>query len=63
MLSATLYQQQSDLQQAVSFAERSESILAGTDEYEWQSRIYGFLATQYRLLKLYTNQRNMRKKP
>lgn len=49
MLSATLYQQQSDLQQAVSFAERSESILAGTDEYEWQSRIYGFLATQYRL--------------
>ncbi|SIT97927.1 AraC-type DNA-binding protein [Epilithonimonas bovis DSM 19482] len=53
MLSATLYQQQSDLQKAVSFAERSESIFAGTDEYEWQSRIYGFLATQYRLLKLY----------
>lgn len=53
MLSATLYQQTGDLSNAVVFAEKAEHIAAQTEDYNWQARVAGFLAGQYRWLKLY----------
>lgn len=53
MLSASLYQQQGDREKAIEYALRSENIIRGTDNYVWQSRVYGFLTTQYRFLGLY----------
>lgn len=53
MLSATLYQQTGDLTNAVVFAEKAEHIAAQTEDYNWQARVAGFLAGQYRWLKLY----------
>src|SRR5690606_21518293 len=53
MLSASLHQQSGDLKKAIDFALRSEKLLSQTNEYIWTSRVYGFLATQYRLSGLY----------
>lgn len=53
MLSATLYQQAGDLTNAVVFAEKAEHIAAQSENYNWQARVAGFLAGQYRWLKLY----------
>ncbi|MCT4303849.1 helix-turn-helix domain-containing protein [Elizabethkingia anophelis] len=55
MLSATLYQQSGDLKKAIQYALKSEEIINNTDNELWKARIYGFLATQYRILKLYKN--------
>ncbi|MDQ1161805.1 AraC-like DNA-binding protein [Chryseobacterium sp. SORGH_AS 447] len=53
MLSASLYQQSGDVEKAVAYAERSAGIIEGAGNPAWESRVYGFLATQYRILKLY----------
>ncbi len=54
MLSASLYQQSGDLNTAIDFALKSEKIITQTQDYVWISRVYGFLATQYRLIGLYS---------
>ncbi|MCH5718594.1 tetratricopeptide repeat protein [Niabella hibiscisoli] len=53
MLSATLYQQQQQLEKATQTAEQAFDIIIPTDHVDWQVRICGFLATQYRTLRLY----------
>lgn len=53
MLSASLYQQSGDLKKAIEFALKSEKIITKTDDYVWISRVYGFLATEYRLSGLF----------
>jgi len=53
MLSASLLQQTGDLSRAVDYAEKAQEIVIKTNDYNWQARIAGFLASQYRLLKLY----------
>ncbi|MBL7705316.1 MAG: helix-turn-helix domain-containing protein [Taibaiella sp.] len=53
MLSATLYQQTGDLSNAVVFAEKAQKLARQTDDYNWQARVAGFLASQYRGLRLY----------
>lgn len=52
MLSASLYQQKYDFKNSVAYALKAEKIIEPTNEYIWKSRVHGFLATQYRLLKL-----------
>ncbi|ROH97690.1 AraC family transcriptional regulator [Chryseobacterium daecheongense] len=53
MLTASLYQQSGDIEKSVNYALRSEQIVEGTEDDVWKAKIYGFLATQYRFLKLY----------
>ncbi len=53
MLSASLYQQAGEVEKAVSYAIRSADIIDHTGNPTWEARVYGFLATQYRILKLY----------
>ncbi len=53
MLSASLYQQAGDVEKAVAYAGRSADIIEGVGNPAWEARVYGFLATQYRILKLY----------
>lgn len=54
MLSATLYQQKGKYGKSVDFALKAENIVDKTDNVSWKARISGFLATQYRILKLYS---------
>ncbi|TYO92266.1 hypothetical protein LX74_01932 [Elizabethkingia miricola] len=54
LLIATLYQQKNNIEKAISYAEKAEDIVEYTDDYAWQARVYGFLASQYRLIKLYS---------
>lgn len=53
MLSATLYQQKGKFTKAVDYALSAEQAIDKTDNITWKTRIYGFLASQYRMLKLY----------
>lgn len=53
MLSATLLQNASDPKRAANYAEMAQEIVAKTNDYNWQARVAGFLATQYRLMKIY----------
>ncbi|MDF2931503.1 MAG: hypothetical protein K0R36_834 [Chryseobacterium sp.] len=53
MLSATLYQQKGKFTKAVDYALSAEKVIDKTDNITWKTRIYGFLASQYRMLKLY----------
>jgi len=53
MLSASLLQQSGEIKDAVGYALKAEQILTDTDEYVWKAKISGFLATQYRHLKLF----------
>ncbi len=53
MLSASLYQQAGEVEKAVTYAEKSAGIIEGTGNPSWEARVYGFLATQYRILKLF----------
>jgi len=53
LLIATLYQQKNDMDKAISYAEKADEIIRSTDDYAWQTRVNGFLASQYRFLKLY----------
>jgi len=58
MLSATLHQQTGDMKKAVDYALKAEQIAVGSDDFLWQSRIYGFLSSQYRNLGLYSESKN-----
>lgn len=53
MLTASLYNQASDQTHAVEYGEKAYSIVTQTEDYNWQTRVAGFLSSQYRLLKLY----------
>ncbi|ATL41988.1 tetratricopeptide repeat protein [Elizabethkingia sp. HX WHF] len=57
LLIATLYQQKNDMDKAISYAEKADEIIKITDDYAWQTRVNGFLASQYRFLKLYDKSR------
>lgn len=52
MLSASLLQQSGEIKRAVNYALQAEQILKDGDDYAWKAKISGFLATQYRHLKL-----------
>lgn len=52
MLSASLLQQVGEITKAVEFASKAETIIKNTEDYIWKSKISGFLASQYRQLKL-----------
>ncbi len=62
LLIATLYQQKNDMDKAISYAEKADEIIKNTDDYAWQTRVNGFLASQYRFLKLYDKSRYYSKK-
>lgn len=53
MLTATLYQNSGDLKNAIEFALKAEEIISKTDSDVGKVRVYGFLATRYRILKLF----------
>ncbi|KIA88773.1 helix-turn-helix domain-containing protein [Kaistella jeonii] len=53
MLSASLYKQSGEVKKSVDYALRAGEIIQQTDNYNWQAKVYGFLATEYRRLKLY----------
>lgn len=53
MLSASLLQQSGDIKKAVGFAVKAGEILKNTDEFVWKAKVSGFLASQYRHLKLF----------
>lgn len=53
MLSASLYKQAGEVKKSIEFAVKSGEIIAETDNYAWKAKVYGFLATEYRALKLY----------
>ena len=55
MLTASLYKQAGEVKKSVDYALRAGEIIQKTDNYNWQSKVYGFLATEYRKLKLYDN--------
>ncbi|KUY30272.1 AraC family transcriptional regulator [Elizabethkingia ursingii] len=57
MLSATLYQQTHDLKRSVDYALRAEKIIEQTNDASWNTRVLGFLSTQYRLLGLFDRSR------
>ncbi|MEL5903034.1 helix-turn-helix domain-containing protein [Elizabethkingia anophelis] len=57
LLIATLYQQKNDMDKAIAYAEKADEIIKNTDDYAWQTRVNGFLASQYRFLKLYDKSR------
>ncbi|MBF8455607.1 helix-turn-helix domain-containing protein [Kaistella sp. G5-32] len=57
MLSASLYKQSGEVKKSVDYALRAGEIIQQTDNYNWQAKVYGFLATEYRRLKLYDNSR------
>ena len=53
MLSASLHKQSGDVMKSIDYALQSGEIIAQTDNYSWQAKVYGFLATEYRILKLH----------
>lgn len=57
MLSASLYKQAGEVKKSIEYALKSGEIIGQTDNYQWQAKVYGFLATQYRMLKLYNSSR------
>lgn len=57
MLSATLYQQTHDLKRSVDYALKAERIIEQTNDASWNTRVLGFLSTQYRLLGLFDKSR------
>ncbi|WP_435221229.1 helix-turn-helix domain-containing protein [Niabella hirudinis] len=58
MLSASIYEVKEDPQQAVAYAERAYKLIRSTDDNIYQVTICGFLAGQYRNLKLYDRSRH-----
>ena len=52
MLSASIYQNAGDLKKAVEYALLAEKQIENTNDFVWKARVNGFLATQYRFLKL-----------
>lgn len=53
MLSATLYEQSGEVQKAIDQALRSGEVIEKTDNAAWQAKVFGFLASKYRMLRLY----------
>ncbi|MBL3547282.1 AraC family transcriptional regulator [Chryseobacterium sp. KMC2] len=53
MLSATLLQEAGDVKKAVDYAIKAEEICEKSKDHVQTAEIYGFLATQFRKLKLY----------
>ena len=53
MLSSSLYQQKGDLANSIQTAEKAYLTAEKNKIYEWQARISGFLATQYRIMEMY----------
>lgn len=58
MLSATLLKQSGAVKESVDYALRSAAILEDTDQYLWQAKVNGFLASQYRMLSLYNRSKH-----
>ncbi|TYR36542.1 AraC family transcriptional regulator [Sphingobacterium phlebotomi] len=54
MLTATLYQQKGEIIKSIEYAIKAEKMIDRTDDVNWKTRIYGFLATQYRIARLFT---------
>lgn len=54
MLTASLYQQRAETIKSIEYALKAEKIVNDTDEMNWKARVYGFLATQYRIARLFT---------
>ncbi|WP_407483857.1 tetratricopeptide repeat protein [Elizabethkingia meningoseptica] len=55
LIKAILHQRSGDLNKAVEHALKAEEILNKTDDILVKANVYGFLATQYRILKLYSH--------
>ncbi|MCT4135900.1 hypothetical protein HZP64_01305 [Elizabethkingia anophelis] len=55
MLSAQLYQRSGDIGKGIEYALKAEEVIAPTNIFEWKARVYIFLASQYRILKLYNH--------
>lgn len=53
MLSAALLQEAGEVKKAVDYASKAEEICENSNDHVQSAEIYGFLATQYRRLKLY----------
>jgi len=53
MLSASLLQQSGDIKKAIGYAVTAQQISNESDDLIWKAKISGFLATQYRQLKLF----------
>ncbi len=53
MLSATLYAQKGEFEKSLSFGVRSQNIIESTNNIIWKARVYGFLATHYRFVGLF----------
>ncbi|WER14059.1 tetratricopeptide repeat protein [Elizabethkingia miricola] len=58
LLIATLYQQKNDLETAINYAQKGEEIAEKANDYDWLSRVYGFIASQYGVLKIYNKSRS-----
>ncbi len=54
MLTASLYQQVGETTKAIEYGLKAENIIKSTNHLDWKTRIYGFLATQYRIAQLLT---------
>lgn len=54
MLTATLYQHSGDLNKAIEYGLTAKEVISQTTDYNWITRVNGFLSTQYRLSGLYT---------
>src|SRR5690606_22812217 len=54
MLTATLYQHSGDLNKAIEYGLKAKEVISQTTDYNWITRVNGFLSTQYRLSGLYT---------
>lgn len=54
LLKAILHQRSGDLNKAVEQALKAEEVINKTDDVIWKANVYGFLATQYRILKLHS---------
>lgn len=62
MLTASLYVDSGDLQKAINYALLAEKHIENTDDYAWRARVSGFLASQYRQLKLYNESKKYAEK-
>lgn len=54
MLSATLYDQSGEFEKSLEYASKAEEISSSTNDVIWKCKIYGFLATHYRYVRLFT---------
>ncbi|CAM3094892.1 helix-turn-helix domain-containing protein [Elizabethkingia anophelis] len=62
MLLATLYQRKGDVEKAVNYAEKSKDIIEKYQIYDYSARVFGFLASQYRIISLYDKSKSYTEK-